>query len=89
MKRSWYVFIVFLMMCGSALSQEQPQEKKPEEPPSLEIPEITIIGKKAITLPFARKGELYDVNIYEAPLALLNESACNGALVLSRVNLWG
>ena len=33
--------------------------------PKLEIPEITIVGKKAITLPFARKGEIYDVNIFE------------------------
>ncbi|HLB00397.1 MAG TPA: hypothetical protein VJO14_03335 [Bacteroidota bacterium] len=35
--------------------------------PKLEIPEITIVGKKAITLPFARKGEIYDVPLYEAP----------------------
>ena len=35
--------------------------------PRLEIPEITIVGKKAITLPFARKGELFDVPIYDAP----------------------
>ena len=34
---------------------------------SLLFPEITIVGKKAITLPFARKGEIYDVNIYQAP----------------------
>lgn len=37
------------------------------ELPRLEIPEITIVGKKAITLPFARKGEIYDVPLYEAP----------------------
>jgi hypothetical protein len=44
--------------------------------PTLEIPEITIVGKKAITLPFARKGEMYDVPVYEAPgpdSALLTE----------------
>ncbi len=35
--------------------------------PQLQIPEITIVGKKAITLPFARKGEIYDVPVYEAP----------------------
>lgn len=35
--------------------------------PKLEIPEITIVGKKAITLPFARKGEIYDVTPYQAP----------------------
>lgn len=37
------------------------------ELPRLEIPEITIVGKKAITLPFARKGEIFDVPVYEAP----------------------
>ncbi|MFI5251825.1 MAG: hypothetical protein ACHQQQ_05250 [Bacteroidota bacterium] len=37
------------------------------EMPKLEIPEITIVGKKAITLPFARKGEIFDVDVYEAP----------------------
>jgi outer membrane receptor protein involved in Fe transport len=37
------------------------------ELPRLEIPEITIVGKKAITLPFARKGEIYDVPLYDAP----------------------
>lgn len=35
--------------------------------PRLEIPEITIVGKKAIMLPFARKGEIYDVPVYDAP----------------------
>ncbi|HUN66996.1 MAG TPA: TonB-dependent receptor [Bacteroidota bacterium] len=35
--------------------------------PRLEIPEITIVGKKAIILPFARKGEVYDAETYEAP----------------------
>lgn len=35
--------------------------------PRLEIPEITIVGKKAITLPFARKGEIFEVPVYEAP----------------------
>src|SRR5438046_7623750 len=34
--------------------------------PRLEIPEITIVGKKAITLPFARKGEIFDINIFDA-----------------------
>lgn len=43
------------------------QEKESEPMPKLEIPEITIVGKKPITLPFARKGELYDVPLYTAP----------------------
>jgi hypothetical protein len=64
----WCIGIVLLMLSGRSFSQEQPQEKKPAEPPTLEIPEITIVGKKAITLPFARKGEIYDVNTFEAPL---------------------
>lgn len=46
--------------------QQQPPIDTSRGLPRLEIPEITIIGKKAITLPFARKGEIYDVNIYEA-----------------------
>ena len=47
--------------------QERPEAKDTAGLPRLEIPEITIVGKKAITLPFARKGEIYDVNVYEAP----------------------
>jgi len=44
--------------------------------PRLEIPEITIVGKKAITLPFARKGEIFDISLYAAPApdtSLLND----------------
>lgn len=44
-----------------------PDTVRSRELPRLEIPEITIVGKKAITLPFARKGEIYDVPLYEAP----------------------
>jgi len=51
----------------SATGQERPEAKDTVGLPRLEIPEITIVGKKAITLPFARKGEIYDVNVYEAP----------------------
>jgi hypothetical protein len=51
----------------SAPGQERPEAKDTLGLPRLEIPEITIVGKKAITLPFARKGEIYDVNVYEAP----------------------
>lgn len=49
------------------IAQEQQPEQEKKEMPKLEIPEITIIGKKAITLPFARKGEIYDVTRYVAP----------------------
>lgn len=38
-----------------------------KELPRLEIPEVTIVGKKAITLPFARKGEVLDVELYPPP----------------------
>jgi hypothetical protein len=44
-----------------------PDTARNRDLPRLEIPEITIVGKKAITLPFARKGEIYDVPLYEAP----------------------
>lgn len=50
-----------------AAGQEQTIRPDTSALPRLEIPEITIVGKKAITLPFARKGEIYDVDIYQAP----------------------
>lgn len=43
------------------------QEGEKKEMPRLDIPEITIVGKKAITLPFARKGEVLDIELFEAP----------------------
>jgi hypothetical protein len=53
---------------SAGFSQEQPAGKDTAVAmPRLEIPEITIVGKKAITLPFARKGEIFDVRVYEAP----------------------
>ena len=48
--------------------------------PAIELPEITIVGKKAITLPFARKGEIFDVNLYDAP-------APDSAFLISRPEL--
>ncbi|MBI4548862.1 MAG: TonB-dependent receptor [Ignavibacteriae bacterium] len=64
---------ILLMLClalwlaSAGRAQEQDTVARQKELPKLEIPEITIIGRKAITLPFARKGEIYDVNIYDAP----------------------
>jgi hypothetical protein len=43
------------------------QEQERRDLPVLEIPEITIVGRKVITLPFARKGEVIEVQLYEAP----------------------
>jgi outer membrane receptor protein involved in Fe transport len=62
-----------IVLCGlAALAAPRAGAQAPDtvvrkELPRLEIPEITIVGKKAITLPFARKGEIYDVPLYEAP----------------------
>lgn len=42
------------------------QEDKPKEMPKLDIPEITIVGKKAVVLPFARKGEMLTIDYFEA-----------------------
>jgi hypothetical protein len=50
-----------------APAQEKLESRDTTALPNLEIPEITIVGKKAITLPWARKGEIYDVTLYEAP----------------------
>jgi hypothetical protein len=67
MKILYFSVTVLLVMLSVVHGQEQIVRKDTTAMPKLEIPEITIIGKKAITLPFARKGEIYDVNIYEAP----------------------
>lgn len=64
--------ILLWLLCAGVIAHGQevpPQDSLRRELPPLEIPEITIVGKKAITLPFARKGEIYDVNIYEASQA--------------------
>ncbi|TAK62045.1 MAG: hypothetical protein EPO24_05280, partial [Bacteroidetes bacterium] len=61
------LFVIWYLFCAClGFSQSAPQDTT-RSMPRLEIPEITIVGKKAITLPFARKGEIYDVDIYEAP----------------------
>jgi len=61
------ILFLTLWMLGLCHAQQQDTVTQQKELPKLEIPEITIIGKKAITLPFARKGEIFDVSIYEAP----------------------
>lgn len=63
------ISIVSLMLafCAVSLFAQDSLKQSQQEMPKLEIPEITIVGKKAITLPFARKGEIYDVNLYTAP----------------------
>ena len=69
MKRHLAIIITFVAsLCPSpAGAQSQSNDTLRQSMPKLEIPEITIIGKKAITLPFARKGEIFDVDIYKAP----------------------
>jgi hypothetical protein len=63
--------LFFLLLSGRFLlfgqTQDTTKAQTEKAMPKLEIPEITIVGKKAITLPFARKGEVYDINIYKAP----------------------
>lgn len=70
MKRSIVAFL--FLLCGVfPPARGQGQAAQPDTShagmPALELPEITIIGKKAITLPFARKGEIYDVSVYDMP----------------------
>ncbi|HLF15078.1 MAG TPA: hypothetical protein VI932_09350, partial [Bacteroidota bacterium] len=60
-------FAALLLLAGPRAGAQVPDSVVRKDLPRLEIPEITIVGKKAITLPFARKGELYDVPLYEAP----------------------
>jgi len=64
------IFIIVLLLAGAVPSRAQQAPDSTavrKELPQLEIPELTIVGKKAITLPFARKGEIYDVTVYDAP----------------------
>lgn len=58
--------IGLLFYLGNLFSQ---QEDKPKEMPKLDIPEITIVGKKAVVLPFARKGEMLNIDYFEAKAA--------------------
>ena len=63
------LIIVTIGGIGECLSQQVQADTLRQVLPSLELPEITIVGKKAVTLPFARKGEKYDVMLYQAPPA--------------------
>jgi hypothetical protein len=68
MKRSFTVIAFILFMSGLLPAQDSTATRDTIGMlPRLEIPEITIVGKKAIMLPFARKGEVYDVDVYDAP----------------------
>ncbi|MBA4311571.1 MAG: hypothetical protein C0417_02965 [Chlorobiaceae bacterium] len=62
------IIFAVLFFASRGAAQDQSSRKDTVSMPRLEIPEITIVGKKAITLPFARKGEIYDTEIFEAPL---------------------
>jgi hypothetical protein len=57
----------FLLATGNGYARQSNPQDTVRGLPTLEIPEITIIGKKAITLPFARKGEIFDVSVAEVP----------------------
>src|ERR1041385_3686055 len=61
-----YLLLGLIMLAAQHGYGQEQQDSLKESLPKLEIPELTIIGKKAITLPFARKGEIYDVQIFEA-----------------------
>src|ERR1051326_5633133 len=63
----WILLPCLISTFALAPAQEKLESRDTTGLPSLEIPEITIVGKKAIMLPFARKGEIYDVSLYEAP----------------------
>jgi len=62
------LIVLALFLPWSLIAQERDTVQQKKDLPRLEIPEVTIVGKKAITLPFARKGEVLDVELYTAPL---------------------
>lgn len=67
MRKVFLSGFIVMFSALSAIGQEKANLRDTTTMPKLEIPEITIVGKKAITLPFARKGEVYDVELYEVP----------------------
>jgi hypothetical protein len=67
MKKITLVILCLLFSVTSHYGQDLSVQRDTTAMPKLEIPEITIVGKKAITLPFARKGEVYDISLYEVP----------------------
>jgi len=66
MKKIASLVFCVIFSITSQYGQERPVQRDTTAMPRLEIPEITIVGKKAITLPFARKGEVYETGLYEA-----------------------
>ncbi len=66
MKTLVIILMMFAGVVGKSICQQSQIDTSKEALPPLELPEITIVGKKAITLPFARKGEKYDVTVYQA-----------------------
>jgi hypothetical protein len=66
-KQSLFILLLSGRFLLFGQTQDTTKAQTEKAMPKLEIPEITIVGKKAITLPFARKGEVYDINIYKAP----------------------
>ncbi len=69
MKRLLTLFALIIQCAATLLAQDTTAAVRDSSGalPRLEIPEITIVGKKAIVLPFARKGEVYDAAVYLAP----------------------
>lgn len=64
MKKIHIITKLILLFPFFLIAQQQEQQK---ELPKLDIPEITIVGKKAITLPFAKKGEYNVIDYITAP----------------------
>ncbi len=68
MKRLLLTTALGVLLANPLRAQNAPSgSDTTQQLPRLDIPEITIVGKKAIMLPFARKGEVYDVDVYSAP----------------------
>lgn len=61
-----YLHVMIPVLFFSLNNLFSQQDDKQKEMPKLDIPEITIVGKKAVVLPFARKGEVLTIDYYEA-----------------------
>lgn len=54
--------VLILMFCAAPLAAQGPGELPP-----LEIENVTVIGRRMVVLPKARKGEVYDTTLYVLP----------------------
>lgn len=62
MPRRFLQLVLVLFFCAAPLAAQGPSDLPP-----LEIENVTVIGRRMVVLPKARKGEVYDTTLYTLP----------------------